>query len=482
MKASDGLSSYAGTVLQAIDSDTFNGIARPIDILALNEMDDGGFTTESAIVTALNNIYGSGTYAYSTLLAAGDGYMKVGIVYNKNTVQLIEQVAFKDTNAPRKTGRYRFRIIGYNSDADVYVYVDHYKAYDESSARYRRAMEALRVRWDKNYGGDALPAGTNIIYAGDYNLISPYDDASMGAYDTSVSGGYDNAWYYLVSLANFPGSVGTVYATTGNGQAVDPAGFTSLTNWNTSSYKILHSYSSTTPQNRLDFQLISKPLYDGKGVSLIKPGIGNSRATENSYHVFCNDGTHTYGGRLVDSTGTKYSRTLRYYATLCSDHLPIVADYQTPAVMTVEVNMPDEPILDGSEAIAYIKVKNTANVTASVGADQLDYQIQILAGGTLIGINSGVAYALNAANSHEVLLDTSAIGSTSLHIKVTSGSQACVNASYEQTFTYNVDELNLFGLSSAWLKCQGETGYIAAYDLCHDGIINFRDFANLCIE
>ena len=102
MEASTGLSSYAGEILQAIGNENVNGIVRPIDILALQEMKDGGFTIESQIVTALNNIYGAGTYAYSTLNATGDGYEKVGMVYNTKTVQIIDQVAFKDSLLPEK--------------------------------------------------------------------------------------------------------------------------------------------------------------------------------------------------------------------------------------------------------------------------------------------------------------------------------------------------------------------------------------------
>ena len=479
MEASTGLSSYAGEILQAIGSENVNGIVRPIDILALQEMKDGGFTIESQIVTILNNIYGAGTYAYSTLNATGDGYEKVGMVYNTHTVQIIDQVAFKDSAAPRKTGRYHFRIIGYGSNADIYVYCDHYKAYDESTAIYDRAMEALRVRWDKYYGGDSLAAGTNIIYLGDYNLDNPFDDAVMGSYDTTASGGYDNPWYYLVDLVNLPGPVGSVYVSTGNGQAVDPGGFTQLVNWNCSQYEIFSTYSSTTPMSRIDFQLISNSLYDGRGMSLIKPGLGNCRASQTSYHAFCNDGTFTYGGRLVDAVGSKYNQTLVYHATLCSDHLPVVADYQTPAVMSVEVNLPTGQIMQGSQAIAYVTICNDANVTASVGADQLDYQIQVLSGGTLIGDSNGVAYALDGNNVHEVLLDTSTAGSNSLHINVTSSSEACVNASYDQSFVYSTgeSELTLTGFASAWLSAEGDANYNLQYDLNSDNVIDFRDFA-----
>ena len=147
--------------------------------------------------------------------------------------------------------------------------------------------------------------------------------------------------------------------------------------------------------------------------------------------------------------------------------------------MSVEVNLPTGQIMQGSQAIAYVTICNDANVTASIGADQLDYQIQVLSGGTLIGDSNGVAYALDGNNVHEVLLDTSTAGSNSLHINVTSSSEACVNASYDQSFVYSTgeSELTLTGFASAWLSAEGDANYNLQYDLNSDNVIDFRDFA-----
>jgi exonuclease III len=476
--ASDGLRSNCSEMLSGIGNESVNGISRPIDILILQECDDNYFATEAAIVNILNTLYGPNKYTYSSLSTTGY-MMRIGLVYNRDTIQLISNVAFKDSAPPRSTGRYQFRIIGYGPESDIYVYNDHYKAYSDASALVDRATEALSVRWDKYYGGDALPEGSNLIYAGDYNLLSPYDDAAMGSYDVTASGGPDNAWYYLVGLTYLPGPLGTKYTSTGNGRAIDPARFTSLTNWNTSSYKKWLTYNSTSPASRLDFQLISNELADGEGVSLIAPGVGNCQAVENSYHVFPNDGTYAWGGRLVDATNSKYDRMQRYYASVFSDHLPVVADYQTPAKMDVQVVMPADSIVMGSSAIASVTVTNTASATAPAGADELDYEIQILSGGTLIGSSTGVDQPLNGGQTHQVNLNTDTLGDYSLAVQVTSGSQGVVNGTYSNSFFYRVElGCSLLDFVSAWLSQPENWNWNSDCELStvQDDIIDLNDF------
>lgn len=484
VKASEGLGDYGAEVLEEMGNEILNGISRPVDILILQECDDTNFNTEKAIRNILNAIYGQGIYSYSTLSTSGY-MMRVGLVYNTQTVQLMANVSFKDSAAPRSTGRYQFRIKGYDPSSDIYIYNDHYKAYSGDSDLCERAIEALRVRWDKNHGGDALPEGSHIIYAGDYNLLSPYDDANLnlyglGQYDVTASGGRDNAWYYLVNLPYLPGSAGTTYISTGNGRAIDPAGFSYLTNWNTSTYKNLHSYSSVAPTTRLDFQLVSGEVYDGEGVSLIAPGVGNCHAAENSYHVFPNDGTHTYGGRLVDTVNSKYDRILQYYAAVFSDHLSVVADYQRPAILEVQVNMPTSPVSIGSPAIATITVTNNAQTSSPVGADELDYEIEVLSGGTLISSPSGVDLPLGGGNVHQVLLDTGVVGSTSLVVQVTSNSQSVANGIYSESFDYDVSlNCDLLEFVSAWLSQPGDANWDPDCNVSDipDNCIDLQDFA-----
>ncbi len=59
--AAGGPNPGLATVLEAIGNDTKNGIAKPIDVLALQEQASWSTTTQQ-IVDILNGIYGTGTY------------------------------------------------------------------------------------------------------------------------------------------------------------------------------------------------------------------------------------------------------------------------------------------------------------------------------------------------------------------------------------------------------------------------------------
>ncbi len=86
------------TILQAMGVHTLVGNAQPIDILALTELLDTNnnsitSTTLPALVTAFNNIYGAGVYAYVNTPDATSGGTQFngpsGFVYNTKTVQCL---------------------------------------------------------------------------------------------------------------------------------------------------------------------------------------------------------------------------------------------------------------------------------------------------------------------------------------------------------------------------------------------------------
>lgn len=475
-------------VLLHIGEYPYNGIDRPFDILIAQELMDNHvienyIVNGSGSVLGLNDYYGSGVYAYDTGSVVGDGYNENGMIYNTQTVQLIERANFRAPNAPRDTLRYRFRIIGYGPESDIYIYNSHMKAYDDETSKQKRSSEAQYARWSIAYGGDSLPEGTNIIYAGDFNLTGGgLEDCTMSNGDVSALGGYDNPWYYFVKQQFFAGD-GAAYTSTGYGQAVDPAGITYPVNWNESSYyRSLHTWASVVPSSRLDFQLVSDELYDGKGVSFIAPGVGDCAAIESSYRSLGNDGTHTYGGRIKNSSSDRYASSVFSDLAASSDHLPLIADYQRPAILEVDVQMPSDPITVGGYAEATIEVCNAANVSAVVGADELEYQIEILSGEMLIGDVSGTDYAMGSGNSHQVILDTSSKGQQTLQICVTSSSQGCADAAYQQDFLYNVEKTincNLFELANAWLSQPGDANWDPDCDLSdvQDDYIGMQDFA-----
>jgi endonuclease/exonuclease/phosphatase family metal-dependent hydrolase len=181
-----------GTVLQAIGNEVYNGNARQIDILALQETDSQATDTQ-AVVNLLNGIYGSGAYARGSVNGASTGAGTQGIVYRTSTVQLLEEVALPTavggTDPARQPLRYKLQPIGFPPSDDFYLYDSHYKAGDAASDIAQRQSEATAIRNNSN----ALGQGTNIIYVGDFNI-----------YTSSES------WYSSTLLGS------------GNGQGFDP--------------------------------------------------------------------------------------------------------------------------------------------------------------------------------------------------------------------------------------------------------------------
>src|SRR4051812_16824207 len=162
------------TVIQGIGNETVNGFARPLDVLALQEV-TGNTQTVAPIVTSLNNTYGVNTYAMSTFVGStSGGFVDNGngpnaMVYNTKTLQLVSSVGFgtvNGSNLARQEIRYQFRPIGYGASADFYVYVGHYKASAASvdpNNPIRRNIEAQAVRSN----AATLPSGSRLLYTGD---------------------------------------------------------------------------------------------------------------------------------------------------------------------------------------------------------------------------------------------------------------------------------------------------------------------------
>src|SRR5688572_10146627 len=84
------------TILSAIGSTVSDdptiggnsGIAKPIDVLALQEVDTAA-TTGGPYAALLNTMYPGANYQYSSVGGATTGAGSQGLVYNANSVQLI---------------------------------------------------------------------------------------------------------------------------------------------------------------------------------------------------------------------------------------------------------------------------------------------------------------------------------------------------------------------------------------------------------
>ena len=226
------------TVLEGIGNQTVNNITRPLDIVGLEETTSNS-TTVQPLLNELNTVYGAGTYAQSPVQATQNGAILTGngpnaIIFNTKTVQLISSVGFGtlgsgSTQIPRQEMRYQFRPIGYDASADFYVYVGHFKAGTPSSDannQPRRNAEAQMIRAN----AATLPAGSRIIYTGDFNLTGNESTHPAGAATA------EPAWQTLTS-------VGSGTLATNNG--IDPINLGNGS-WNNQSAAFQGAYSEST--------------------------------------------------------------------------------------------------------------------------------------------------------------------------------------------------------------------------------------------
>jgi hypothetical protein len=398
---------YAGlpTVLQAIGQHHIGTNAQPIDVLGVEELNS---TTLSNLVNALNNIYGVGTYAYDHTADPTTGGGTDGLIYNTQTVQVVSAAAVgtaSTSGAARAPLRYQLRPIGFGSTADFYMYVSHYKASSGATNVSRRNVEATTIRQD----ADALGPAAHIIYSGDYNL---------------TGGTTESAW--------------TTLTASGNGQAHDPTGAASWLD-NSNTWKYLYSESTTSPNTRFDFQLVSSAMLNQPGLQLA-PDTSDPFSTGNypsskypyAYEVFGNDGSTALNG-FTNAAGNTSLSDLPNATTVLndmmepysgnsqqfvgSDHLPIVADY-----VIVPAHIPGDFNINGVvDAADYTIWRDTQGQTGSNLAadatgpggvpdgvvDQLDYQLWVdhygqtsgsgAASGSAVPEPTGIALAAVAA-------------------------------------------------------------------------------------
>lgn len=404
------------TILAAVGDETVNGIAKAPDVLTLQEQSASLGTTRQ-IVSLLNSIYGSGVYASGTLVGSTTGGdAPPGLIYNAQTIQVISATfasIASTSGGARRTLRYQLRPIGYDSTADFYVYVSHYKASNTDSDINRRDVEARQVRSN----ADALGQGVHIIYAGDFNVYT--GDEPM----------------FQTLLAS------------GNGQAFDP--ISRVGDWsNNSSFRDVHTQSPATSSHysgqvtggmddRFDFQLVSGEFLDNEGLSYIS----------GSYRAFGNTNTHTYNQSITTGSAAALQARLPGYTlgqasavldalASVSDHLPVVADYQLPARMGVAVGSVPSRAIVGAAVQVSVTVSNTANVVAANGADELDYALS--GSGAIRGNFSGTDAALGSGATHLLTLQTGTAGHLAGAVVADSSSQAAANPHFFQNVAYDV--------------------------------------------
>lgn len=363
-------SSAMTTVLQAMNNEMVNGVAKPIDAMILQELSGGDIAT----MTTILNSFGVGTYVASNV-GSTTGAGGVGLVYRTESLDLVAQSQVVDTSssgAARGVMRFTLRPDGYGDEANFYIYGSHYKSSDSTSDANRRNVEAAAIRANS----DALGDGAHIIYAGDFNI-----------YRSS-----EPMWATLTGA--------------GNGQAFDPVN--QVGSWHDgSSFISVHTQNPAGSgfvgggmDDRFDWQMVTGEMLGNEGMSLLT----------GSYHAFGNNGTHTMNGHI--NTGTGAAAAVLNALGSASDHLPVMAQYQVPAKMSVAVTDVPSRVLVGTSLNATVNVANSAGdgevVVTLLGADELDYSVT--GTGAASGSVNGIDSAFGGSNDHAFSLDTSMAG------------------------------------------------------------------------
>jgi endonuclease/exonuclease/phosphatase family metal-dependent hydrolase len=377
-------------VFAAMHADDVNGYAVPISVIVLQEVQSGD---QTQLASRLNASAPSGvSYTTATFTVLGNENNAAGaqaMFYNASRV--VEDVsAHADifTGASRYADRWKLDLVGYDApDASFYIYSMHLKAGTDSPEEREQGAAAVLA------DAETLPAGAHIIYAGDMNVYSNSEPAY------------------------------TLFTTPDVASAIDPLGTGS---WAGSGNAIKHTQSpcnSGCPlvgggmDDRFDLMLPTASFHDDDGLAII----------DATYRALGNDGQH-YNQSINSGSNSYYPGDLARSNALAddlfnaSDHIPVVADFQVPAVMVAIMDPSFGRVIQGGAADVIVFLGNNAVATVPEGADELNYIAQ--GSGDLSGLATGAVPALAGLTPLPFAIDTSATGAVSGTVGVTSTSEA----------------------------------------------------------
>ncbi|MCA9285875.1 MAG: endonuclease/exonuclease/phosphatase family protein [Phycisphaerales bacterium] len=382
-----------GDVLAEAAADDSHGFAVAPAVLAFQEVQAAQVAELAGIVAAAAP---SGiTYALATYTTspAEDGSGGAQAMFFRT--DLLEEIpsGHQDipTGAGRNADRWQLHLVGYDAAlAQIYVYSTHLKAGSTPQDEATRQSGAQAIRTNIA----TLPSGAHVVLCGDMNLSGSGEDA----YTTLVGAG--------------------------GGQTIDPLGNGS---WSGPANAIKHSQSprdiSVGPligggmDDRFDLQLVSPAMDDGAGLSLI----------EGTYRSLGNDGLHY--NQAINAGNNHYfpgdirrSNLLANHLFDASDHVPVVADYQVPAVMSAALPGDFGRVILGTPFAVTVLVGNIADVVDPAGVDTLDFTVA--GSGGLSGVESGSVGALPELAAVPLPVATAAVGFVEGAAVVTAQSEA----------------------------------------------------------
>ena len=369
-------------VLQAASDDDSHGFAVPVSIFLFQEVDE-------AELSILQDVVGP-SYSMATFTDQNDSSWGGAQAMFYLATQFTENAGLHAdiyTGASRHADRWVLDIFGYTNKR-LYLYSMHLKASTGTENQEKRRAGAESIRDDIM----TLPADSHIIVGGDMNFYSPSEPAYI--------------WF----------------TDSGDGQIIDPLGGGS---WSGVTNALKHTQSPLLNQNggliggglddRFDFQFISSTLLDGGGFDLI----------DGTYRSLGNDGNH-YNDAI--NTGNNYyfpgdtarGNTLADDLINASDHLPLIADYQVPAILGWDWNQEANRVLVDADTSVDFMIQNDAPVLFAEGADILD--VDVIATGDLSGSGSVSVAALSPPEIISLPVNTANVGSWNALVTLTSTS------------------------------------------------------------
>ncbi len=360
---------YFRTILAATDP----------DILVVQEV-----TSLSSMNVFLSNVLNANgnTYTRGTFINGFD--TDNGIFYKTSKFSLISntpiETALRDIN--------EFRLSNTLTGDEIRIYSVHLKASSGGTNEDARAAEVDSLRKVTN----ALPAGTNFIVCGDFNIYGSTESA------------------YIKLKQNNPGD---------DGHFIDPINITGT--WNNLNYAIYHTQctrdtalgtggASGGMNDRFDMMLYSSAVSQTGGVTYVS---GSTTA-------YGNDGNH-YEQSIYISPNTAVSQTIATALYNASDHLPIIASFDFALNNCQSVDLgptmlvsPASPTCASLNRTIQVRVKNFGLNAINFSQNSATVNVQITTPSSAVlnfskTISSG---SLSAGDSLLVTLDSTLAMST----------------------------------------------------------------------
>lgn len=402
-------SAFQTAVFSAFEGRSFNP-----DVLVVQEMTNG--TSVANFLNVLNSAPGQ-----AGKWAAGTPYLATGDT-NSAMFYKIDKVDFTGlsnvTGDPRATQRYDFRLKGYGAGStvnpNISFYSSHLKAGSGSADEARRLTETTNIR---NNAAN-LPAGTQFLIGGDFNVQSSGDDSYRRLTDASVPTAGANGRFFDPINSSFTAGGGNI-------------------TWNNSStYRFLHTqdpYGAGGMDDRFDFLLTGGSMRDGKGLEYIGSTTAAYSSTtwndpNHSYRVWGNDGSSfnqtltTTGNTMVGETIAQALRDTvgNSNPNNVGGHLPVFMDLKIPAdllVNTSSMNFGSQMI--NTSIFQGLGVSNgvDAAIWGTAGVQNLNYSFSVSGSGF---ISPSGTFNLLAGQSLEsfIQLDTSTLGTKTATLNI----------------------------------------------------------------